>query len=187
MGRRKSNHRLSREDWLENALTVLSKQGLSGLRIQSLSTALGVSRGSFYWHFRDRDDFIFSLLEYWYEEYTAGAPAAIGEDSGTAEERLARLMRLVHDENLTRHDLTVRSLATLDPRFSKTVKKADRFRLDFIESLFMGMGFTNDDIKIRARACLAYMTVEHHMFDRLDRKHRSDLVDALHAFLVRKE
>jgi AcrR family transcriptional regulator len=184
--RKKSGQRLSREDWLENALTVLSEEGRAGLRIQGLSAALGVSRGSFYWHFKDRQDFIRALLEYWYKEYTAGAPAAVERDGGSAEERLSRLLRLVQDQNLTRHDLTVRSLASMDLQFSKMVKKVDRFRLEFIESLFMGMGFTGDDIKIRARACLAYMTMEHHMFDKLDRKHRSDLVDCLHAVLVRK-
>ena len=186
MGRKKSGQRLSREDWLENALTVLSKEGRAGLQIQGLSAALGVSRGSFYWHFEDRRDFIRALLEYWYEEYTSGVPGAVGRDGGSAEERLARLMRLVHDQDLTRHDLTVRSLASLDPQFSRMVAKTDRFRLDFLESLFMGMGFTDNELKIRARACLAYMTVEHHMFDNLGRKHNSDLITSLHALLVRK-
>ena len=114
MGRTKTGQRLSREDWLESALTVLSRKGQAGLRIQGLSAALGVSRGSFYWHFKNRNDFIHSLLEYWYEEYTAGTPSAVARDGGTPEERLARLMRLVHDQDLTRHDLTMRSLATLD-------------------------------------------------------------------------
>ena len=186
MIRKKTRQRLTREDWLENALTELSRKGRAGLRIEGLSAALGVSRGSFYWHFKDRDDFVHSLLEYWFEEYTAGAPPAVGRDGGTPEERLARLMRLVHDQDLTRHDLTVRSLAALGSQFSRIVKKADRFRLDFIQSLFAEMGFTDDQLKIRARACLAYLTVEHIMFDQLDRKHQSDLVDSFHAFLVRK-
>ncbi len=186
MGRKKSGQRLSREDWLENALTVLSKEGRAGLKIQGLSAALGVSRGSFYWHFEDRHDFIRALLEYWYEEYTAGAIAAVKREGGSAEEKLAMVMRMVHDQNLTRHEFTIRSLASLDPQFSRMVRKTDRFRLDFLESLFMGMGFTDNELKIRARACLAYMTVEHHMFDNLDRKHNSDLVTNLHAFLVRK-
>ena len=186
MGQKKTAQRLSREDWLENALTVLSRKGQAGLKIQGLAAALGVSRGSFYWHFTDRDDFIHSLLDYWYEEYTAGAPSAVGRDGGSPEERLLRLMRLVHDQDLTRHDLTIRSLAALDSHFSRTVNKVDRFRLDFIQSLFAEMGFTGDQLQIRARACLAYLTVEHIMFDRLDRKHRSDLVDSFHAFLVRK-
>jgi AcrR family transcriptional regulator len=182
----KTAQRLSREDWLENALTVLSRQGRAGLRIEGLSAALGVSRGSFYWHFKDRDDFVHSLLEYWYEEYSAGAPAAVGRDGGSPEERLLRLMRLVHAQDLTRHDLTMRSLATLDSQFSSIVRKTDRFRLDFIESLFEEMGFTDDELRIRSRACLAYLTVEHIMFDQLDLKHRDDLVDSFHAFLVRK-
>ena len=186
MSRGTSAQRLNRQDWLENALTVLSKKGRAELSIQGLSAALGVSRGSFYWHFKDRNHFIHALLKYWYEEFSAGTPAAVERDGGTAEERLARLMRLVYDQGLTRHDLTIRSLATLDPQFSRTVRKADRFRLDFIQSLFVEMGFAKNEVRIRARACLAYMTVEYDVFDKLDRKHRSDLVDDLHAFLVRK-
>ena len=186
MSRKKTVQKLTREDWLENALTILSRKGPSALRIEGLSAALGVSRGSFYWHFKDRNDFIHALLEYWHEEYTVGALAAVERDGGTPEERLLRLMRIVHDHDLSRHDLTVRSLATLDSQFSKTVIKTDRFRLDFIQSLFLEMGFTDDQRQIRARACLAYMTVEHIMLDQLDRKHRSDLADSFHAFLVRK-
>ena len=186
MSRGKSAQRLSRQDWLENALTVLSKKRQAGLSIQGISEALGVSRGSFYWHFKDRNHFIYALLEYWYEEYTAGVLTAIGRDGGAAEERLARLMRLVHDQGLTRHDLTIRSLATLNPQFAKSVRKADRFRLDFVESLFVEMGFIENEVMVRARACLAYMTVEHDLFDKFDRKHRSDVVDDLHALLVKK-
>jgi AcrR family transcriptional regulator len=186
MIRKKTGQRLSREDWLENALTVLSRTGRAGLRIEGLSAALGVSRGSFYWHFKDRDDFVQSLLDYWYEEYSAAPLSAVERDGGTPEERLARLMRLVHDQDLTRHDLTVRSLASLDSQFSRTVRKADQFRLDFIQSLFVEMGFTDDQLQIRSRACLACLAVEHIMYDPLDRKHRSDLVDSFHEFLVQR-
>ena len=181
-----SDQRLSRQDWLENALSTLSKKGQAGLSIQDLSVALGVSRGSFYWHFEDRSDFIHALLQHWYEEYTAVAPVAVGRDGGTAEERLARLMRLVHDHDLTRYDLTIRSIASRDSQFARWVRKADRFRLDFIESLFEEMGFTENELRIRARSCLAYLSSEHDLFDKLDRKHRSDLVNDLHKFLVRK-
>ena len=183
---RKATPRLSRKDWLEYALEALSKKGQSGLSIEDLSATLGVSRGSFYWHFKDRKNFVNSLLEYWYEHYTALAPAAVERDGGTAEEMLLRLMRLVHDQDLTRYDLIMRSLATSDLHFEKWVRKTDRFRLDYVRNLFIKMGFTKNDLRIRARSCLAYMTVEHELFDKLDRKHRSDLVDDLHKFLVRK-
>ena len=95
-------------------------------------------------------------------------------------------MRLVHEQNLTRYDLTIRSIASRDSQFARWVRKADRFRLDFIESLFEEMGFTENALRIRARSCLAYLSSEHDLFDKLDRKHRSDLVNDLHAYLVRK-
>ena len=183
---RKSDQRLTRQEWLDNALAALSEKGQAGQSIQDLSETLGVSRGSFYWHFKDRDDFVHALLEYWYEEYTAVAPVAVERDGGTAEERLARLMRLVHEQDLTRYDLTIRSFASRDPQFARWVRKADRFRLEFIESLFEEMGFTENEMRIRARSCLAYLSTEHELFDKLDRKHRSELVNDLHVFLVRK-
>jgi hypothetical protein len=92
----------------------------------------------------------------------------------------------VHDRDLTRHDLTIRSLAAFDPKVAKWVRNAVRFRLDFIQSLFVEMGFTENEVRIRARVCLAYMTSEHRLFDEFDRKNPSNLVDDLHAFLVRK-
>ena len=181
-----SDQRLSRQEWLDHALVALSEKGQAGQSIQNLSESLGVSRGSFYWHFTNRDDFVHALLEHWYQEYTAVAPVAVERDGGTPEERLARLMRLVHEQNLTRFDLTIRLIASHDSQFARWVRKADRFRLNFIESLFEEMGFTENDLRIRARTCLAYMSTEHDLFDKLDRKHRSDLVNDLHVFLVRK-
>ena len=49
--------RLSREGWLARALEVLGKKGAGQLAVESLARQLGVTKGSFYWHFRDRDDF----------------------------------------------------------------------------------------------------------------------------------
>jgi hypothetical protein len=114
------------------------------------------------------------------------AATAVGRDGGTAEERLARFMRLVHKKKLRRYDLVLRSFATHDSQFSRWVRKADRFRLKFVGSLFVEMGFTEIEVQVRARACLTYMTMEHDMFDKLDRNNSFDLLDDFHGLLVRK-
>ena len=57
--------RLSKEEWLARALEVLGKKGAGELTIESLARHLGVTKGSFYWHFRDRADFFRQLIEYW--------------------------------------------------------------------------------------------------------------------------
>jgi AcrR family transcriptional regulator len=59
------HHRLSRDEWLEQALEVTSRKPHGKLRIHELVKHLGVTRGSFYWHFKDREDFVRSLGEYW--------------------------------------------------------------------------------------------------------------------------
>jgi AcrR family transcriptional regulator len=186
MQQKKSGGRLSRADWLTKALEVLSKEGQAGLQIQGICTALGVSRGSFYWHFEDRGDFIRALLDYWFEEYTAIATNMVTRSGGTAEERLSNIIDRVHEQNLTRYDMVFRSLATIDADVAKSVKRADAFWLKYLKGLFGEMGFTENEKEIRARTCLSFMTVEAHMFDILDGKHRDDLVDDLLAFLVRK-
>ena len=95
-------------------------------------------------------------------------------------------MELVHDNKLRRYDLVLRSFALHDSQFARWVRKADRFRLKFVGSLFTEMGFTESEIRIRARICLTYMTFEHDLFDKLNRNHNSGLIDDLHRLLVRK-
>ena len=60
----KNKERLTKEMWLEKALEVLKTQGSAKLHIASLSKDLGVSKGSFYWHFKDRSDFIHALVRF---------------------------------------------------------------------------------------------------------------------------
>ena len=62
--------RLSKEEWLARALEVLGKKGAGELTIESLARRLGVTKGSFYWHFKDRADFFRQLIEFWDENFT---------------------------------------------------------------------------------------------------------------------
>lgn len=68
--RRTREGRLTREEWLAKALEVLARKGVAGMRIDALSKALGVTKGSFYWHFKNRDDFTKNLLDYWMSAFT---------------------------------------------------------------------------------------------------------------------
>ena len=186
LANKKPRQQFSREAWLEQAMQVLATEGQGGLRIQALCTELGVSRGSFYWHFEDRNDFIFALLEYWHVEYTTKPTAAVTQQGGTAKERLARIIHVVHDRNLSRYDLVIRAFATFDPKVARAVRRTDRYRLGFIEGLFREMGFNGVDMEMRAKTCLTFMTLENTMYTKLDAANRDDMSVDLHAFLVRR-
>jgi AcrR family transcriptional regulator len=56
---------LGREDWIAAGLVVLAREGWEGLRVQTVARTLGVSKGSFYWHFADRGAWAQAVLDYW--------------------------------------------------------------------------------------------------------------------------
>ena len=182
----RSDTRLSREEWLVKALEVLAKEGQAGMRVQGLCDELGVSRGSFYWHFKDREDFTHSLLDYWHDAYTVPIPDTVEAIGGTAEEKLDRLLREVYDQDGTRYDMAVRSWAVQDSSIARFVRRTDKYRLNYIRSLFSDMGFTGDALEVRTRTLLSYMTLEKGLFDRVNQRKRLEMLDELHAFFVRK-
>jgi AcrR family transcriptional regulator len=106
---------LSRVEWLENALNAASRTGGAKLRIDSLAKEVGVTKGSFYWHFKNRDDFVRSLIDYWHERYTLKVSDYLDVYEGSAKEKLHKLMEMVFVEQLTRHDLAIRSWAIAEP------------------------------------------------------------------------
>jgi AcrR family transcriptional regulator len=92
------HHRFSRDEWLERALEVISREPHGKLRIHELVKDLGVTRGSFYWHFKDRDDFVRSLAEYWDRWSTNQVIHAVERAGGDPINRLRTLMEFVFRE-----------------------------------------------------------------------------------------
>jgi len=152
--------RLSREEWLARALEVLVKKGAGQLTVESLARQLGVTKGSFYWHFTDRADFFRQLIEYWDERFTQTVIAEISELGGPAEERLLELMRLVLSKRLDRFEMPVRAWAQQNPALAPLVRKVDRHRISFVRSLFLEMGFDEDEAEMRTRVFLTYMITQ---------------------------
>ena len=152
--------RLSREEWLARALEVLGRKGAGELTVESLARQLGVTKGSFYWHFRDRADFFRQLIEYWDEHFTQTVIAEISGQSGPPEERLLELMRLVLSKRLDRFEMPVRAWAQQNPALAPLVRKVDRHRISFVRSLFLEMGFDEDEAEMRTRVFLTYMMTQ---------------------------
>lgn len=64
---KKSAKQLTTHDWLDHALQVLAQQGLAAVAVEPLAKSLGVTKGSFYWHFSNRQQLISELLKFWQE------------------------------------------------------------------------------------------------------------------------
>ena len=135
--------RLTREQWLDHGLHNLAGLGFTSLKADKLAKSLGVSRGSFYWHFKNRTEFLVALVEFWGRHSTESVIRAVNSlpESASAEEKLWELMCEVHELKHTRHELLIRSLALEYPALKPAIAAVDQKRFAIVKKLFGEMGF----------------------------------------------
>ncbi len=153
--------RLTREDWLAKALDVLAEEGIGAVCIEPVAKALGVTKGSFYWHFEDRDELVERLLEYWETEHTDRLGDLVAADSSDPSEQLLTLLELVTPSDENRYDASVRAWARYDPRAAAHLTRVDQKRLDYVRDLFLMMGFSKEQADLRSRWSYYYMIGEY--------------------------
>jgi AcrR family transcriptional regulator len=152
----KSRIRLSREDWIRAALQALADHGPSGVAVERLAAGLGTTKGSFYWHFKDREELITETLATWEREETDAQIEEMKEVADPVERlRMGAVMATEYEEA---ENPDVRLLpSAADPVVGKVLKRVQRKRLDFIAQMFREAGFTPAESRLRAR--LAYSIV----------------------------
>jgi len=152
--------RLSREMWLAEALQVLTKSGNAKLRVDNIARALGVTKGSFYWHFKNRRELLDALLTYWEHEMTDVAIDAARHFKGSASDRILDLMETVMSSKLARYDLPIWQWAQSDIIASRVFKHALKKRFAFAAWMFSEAGFSREQAEIRGRMMVIYMMGE---------------------------
>lgn len=144
--------RLGRADWIEAALEVLVGEGVDGLRITRLADDLAVTRGSFYWHFKDREDLLQALIGYWQRKNTAAVVSSV-QDAATIDDGILALFETWLDparfDPLL--DSAVRDWARRSDVVRQAIDDADRARVSAIAALFEKFGYANPEAFIRAR------------------------------------
>ncbi len=177
--------RLTRKAWLQQALDILAEDS-AHLRIDELAERLGVSKGSFYWHFENRSDFVRQLAEYWKDANTLAVKDAVDSVDGPAEDRLHALMKFLIEQQSGRYDLAVRAWARHEPSIVPVIRETDEIRLNTVNSLFLEMGFDKVEAWVRARVFMACHSMEDALSNAPTRKEALDHLDARHAFFTRR-
>ncbi|HEV7881544.1 TetR/AcrR family transcriptional regulator [Bradyrhizobium sp.] len=140
---------LSAEDWLGLGLKTLAKNGFTALKAEPLAKAMGVSRGSFYWHFADIGAYHAAILKHW-REVAAEQVIADLEASPKHGNPLLRLLRATFSSKLALEN-AVRTWATLDPLARAAVQATDRRRLSYVQKLFERSGVAPGVARSRAQ------------------------------------
>ncbi|MEA3547215.1 MAG: hypothetical protein U9R66_06090 [Thermodesulfobacteriota bacterium] len=96
------------------------------------------------------------LLDYWANEYTAVITASLDMKKFDAEKRLFITMQMVREKKLAQYDLAMNGWAKVDPLVNEIVKKVVAMRLDFLRIIFKDLGFSGDELEMRARLHLCY-------------------------------
>jgi len=181
----KASIRLARADWLNAAIKVLSESGIAAVSIVQLANMLGVTRGSFYHHFRDREDLLRAMLDYWEERWTVDIREQVNSQQLPPADMLRALVHSIHDNRAADHDAPFRAWALHDPLAHAVLENVDAFRLNYIRSLFEAAGFTGIDAENRARLLLYYEMSDAAFFAARDPNIENRLLDQRLNLLLR--
>jgi AcrR family transcriptional regulator len=140
---------LSAHDWLDQGLKTLAQNGFTALKAEPMAKAMGVSRGSFYWHFADIGAFHAAILARW-REVAAEQIIAHVEAASVNDNPLAVLLRRVYGEKLALEN-AVRTWASVDPVVRAAVQAIDRRRIGYVENLLKQSGLSEDVARARAQ------------------------------------
>lgn len=178
---------LSREKWLELAMEALSTKGVSKFNLDTLLKEMPVSKGSFYWHFENRAEFLAALVEYWDRHDTKSVVDALEalSPATSAADKLWELMCEVYELKYSRNDLLMRSLILEYPELGKAVAAADKTRYATVRRLFAEMGFAGDELDMRALAFVSITSMDQHLLLDISPENYKRQLKLRHEFFIR--
>jgi AcrR family transcriptional regulator len=155
---------LTPENWIEAATTVLVDQGIDHVRVDILAGQLGVTRGSFYWHFRDREDLLRRVLQTWAERSTAQLTRRLASARDDPREQLRDVISLPFRgraaARAARIELAIRAWARRDDMARLAVDEADASRIAYHALVFQALGFSECEARMRAFVLYSYEVAE---------------------------
>jgi AcrR family transcriptional regulator len=181
---KKKSTRLSREDWLAAALEVLYGEGVGKVSIVRIARDLGVTSGSFYWHFKDRNDLLQGLLGFWVRSQTATIFEKVEQFEGTPSDRLFKLMEMLTLGEEGRYEVAVRAWAGFDDMAAQVVRGTDKRRIEWLRGTFRELGFSGNEAEMRARLFVYYQLAEPSILWREPKNKRREIIKLRHRLLT---
>jgi AcrR family transcriptional regulator len=160
------NVKATRDDWLDLALNALAIEGVDHVTVLNLSERLGVSRSSFYWYFKNRDELLDALLDRWDRLNTRSIVSQAEEPAETVNQAVGNVFRCWVNPAIfsPRLDFAVREWARRSASVRKALDRSDRVRGEALKAMFVRFGYEDEDAFVRARV-LYYMQIGYYALD----------------------
>lgn len=155
---------LTPERWVDAATEVLVDHGIDSVRVDVLARALKVTRGSFYWHFKDREDLLRAVLQSWRaratEQLTKRLENAHDDPRAQIRDLISLPFRGRSAVRAARIELAIRAWARRDAMTRAFVDEADAARMGYIAQVFSSLGFGIAEARARAFLLYSYEVTE---------------------------
>ncbi len=156
----------SQEGWLEAAYESLLESGVDSVKILPLAKKLNLSRTSFYWFFKDREELLAGLVARWRDKNTGSIVRQSEAYAETLAEAMLNVFDCWLDEKLfdSQFEFAIRSWALQSAEILSEVQDADRTRIEALARMFMRFGHSEISADVRARTTylvqIGYITMQ---------------------------
>ncbi len=151
---------LDRSAWVRAAIEVLAKEGIAGVRVEVIAKHCKVTKGSFYWHFKDRHDLLEAMLQYWKEGRIRDIVKQTQAEAGKERERIFHVIDVysaARNRKGMHIELAIRDWARRDPAVEAVVEEVEKIRLERAGSLFLACGVPPSEAASRSLLLYSYV------------------------------
>jgi AcrR family transcriptional regulator len=172
--------RTPRSGWIEEGLRALAAGGPDAVRVESLARTLGVTKGGFYWHFKDRRALLDEMLDAWERALVDEVIERVEDEGGDARTRLRTLSALASSSGEPlRIDLAVRDWARRDKKVARRLRRVDNRRMEYMRSLFRAFCPDEDDVEVRCMIAFSLWIGNHFIAADHGARSRADVMRLL--------
>lgn len=148
---------LNERDWVEAATEILVQENVRGIKIEKLCAKLGVTKGSFYWHFKKRNDILVAMLREWRRRATLNViqnAARSGIRGFDMLRRLIEMPRRTNADQAVAVEMSIRDWARRVEMPKEALLEVDTMRFEHMSEMYMQAGF--DEAEAKKRSYLTY-------------------------------
>lgn len=150
VAKKKERSTLSAGDWEQQALVLIAEKGIRAVAVESLARRMGVTKGSFYWHFHNRESLLEQSLIRWEKHDEANLQTSLSAIDDPRE-RLRSFFRRTGREKLTHNVYSSLCMASDHPQVEPLLERVAARRMKHIEKAFEEIGFDPQQASHRAR------------------------------------
>jgi len=153
----------SKEDWVKLGYHLFALKGVDGLVVEQMAAKLKCNKSSFYWHFKNKTNFLDEIVAYWIQQETQGVIDHVEANSIPEDKYQAFLEICFQHDPYLEFIFFLKRHAVKNRKYQKIIDTIDEKRLDYTESLYVALGFKKSRAKVMASVFYKYLIGYHEM------------------------